>query len=218
MGVPLACSLLAVALPVSAQAAYPSPGQRQVYRISLRLYKATLAISDNAVTANAKTVGNELAACISALQTPSVPHLVVRAIATEMSTQYVTATEHPLVKALVTASQQTAQLLPIRSRVRSELQTMATRTSALFTLDTCRDVGAWQAASFAPGSEPAGTQQASAWLATPTLSVPKVLDSLMTAHQRRAIAPIRSHATGRVRHLGVLTIQLLKAWVAQNGG
>jgi hypothetical protein len=179
---------------------------------------STRAISDKAVIANAHTVGNELAPCISTLQTPSVAQSAKQALGTEMGTQYVMATERPLVKALTTAGQQTANLPPVRSRVKSELRAWATLSTGLLALETCRDAAAWQAASFATGSEPAGTQLASALLTAPTPSGWNVLISVMTARQRRAIAQIHNQSIKHVRHLEELTIKLAHAWVAQNGG
>ena len=217
VGALLVCGLLAVALPVSAQAVSPSSVQRKAYAILLNVSTRVLAVSDKTVSANATAVGNELASCIPTLQTASVPQSATEALGIEMGEQYVGAADRPVFKALITASEQAAKLPPVGPRVKLEFQSFATLATGTLALHTCADAATWQAASFAPGSEPAGTQLASGWLKTPIPNLGDTLSFLLTPGQRQAISPIYNRASKHVKHLLGLAENLGNAWLAQNG-
>jgi hypothetical protein len=87
----------------------------------------------------------------------------------------------------------------------------------VFSLNSCADVDAWQAAGFAPGSEPAGTKLAGMWQNVPAPSPPDVLYYILTIRQRRAIDRLQNKAFHHATDLGRLVQSSFESWISQNG-
>ena len=210
----LVAALLAVSAG-GAQAASPSRVQRKAYSILRRATEAQLAVSRQAVTKNATAVEQRVAPCLRGLQTP-MSSTAELALGKELGVQYTAQALRPLLQTLITTDRQT-ETLPIRQPVRAELATQVTLVTGVLALNICADYAAWNAAGFAPSSEPAGTRLAAAYANAPQASAEDVLYFMLTADQERTIHPVWNKA---IAHgIGLLnTMQAsFRAWVVQTG-
>jgi hypothetical protein len=209
-------ALVFAALPISVQAASPSRVQHRAYSILQHFANGVLGVSDKAVRANASAVEKQLAPCVLTLLMPSITLSAEEALVLEMSSQYAVEADRPVYRALATAAELVAKLPPVSRRVKSKFKNVAELITGTLALNTCADVAAWQAASFAPSSEPAGTRLANDWLNPPTPSLADILSVLLTPSQQQAIAPLDSRASKHFKHLTGLGQNLAGAWLYRN--
>lgn len=155
----IAAILLALAPCAAASAASPSRVQKKAYRIRLMAIKGELAVTNRQVNQGAAAEQHHLAPCLSALKGWSVPQGAAQALQTELAGQYTAIALRPLLEVLIAEDTRTEQL-PIRPRLKAALQVEVTHATAMFQINTCADVAAWQAAGFARSSErPARSSQ-----------------------------------------------------------
>ena len=141
---------------------------------------------------------------------------VVLALGKELGAQYTAQALRPLLQTLITTDKQT-ETLPIRQAVKAELATQVTMATGVLALNICSDYAAWNAAGFAPSSEPAGTRLAAAYSNIPQASAEDVLYFILTADQERSIHPAWSKAIAHGTDLLNTMKSSFAAWIVQTG-
>lgn len=187
--------------------------QKTAYKILLKTFKGTLAVTERQVNQGAAAAQQQLAPCLAALNGYSVPQGAAQALASELGGQYAAIALRPALELAIAEDIGTEQL-PIGPKLKAALQTEVTQGTALFQLNTCADVAAWQAAGFAPSSEPSGTRLATAYGNTPPADAEGALYHMLSAHQRRTINPIRKKADTRTQAVAATVVRDLEAWLA----
>jgi hypothetical protein len=204
--------LLMLAPCATANAASPSRIQKTAYTILQKTFKGVRAVTVRQVNQGAAAAQQQLTPCLAALNGNSVPQGAAQALADELGAQYTAMALGPVLE-LVIAEDIRTERLPVGPKLKAALQTEVTQGTALFQLNTCADVAAWQAAGFAPSSVPSGTRLATAYLSTPPAGAEGTLYHILSARQRRTLNPIRKKADKHAQALAAAVIGDLAGWL-----
>lgn len=157
---------------VCCASAQASPSQR-AYSITMHMYKAELAVTHGQLNTAVSAVQAQLLPCLPTLVADSnitADQPAMKALATELSLQYVAGGGKPVLTPELSAVTALAKLKVPKS-AGTALANIRSLLTTLGSFDTCSDLTAWSAGSFASGSEPAGTTNA---VNLANLSVPPV--------------------------------------------
>jgi hypothetical protein len=203
-----------VGLGPCATARAASSVQTTAYKILVQTFRGELAVTKREMRHGVAAAEHRLAPCLSALQDNSVPQRAAHALKLELDIQAADIALHPFLKLWIAQDRRTERL-PIGPKLREALKTEVSQSTAAFRVSTCADISSWQAADFAPSSEPSGTRLMTAYANTPPANAERALHRMLSARQRRTIKPIKKAADAHSNALGTLVDIDLAAWLPQ---
>lgn len=165
--------LATIAVTLLCCASAQASSSQRAYSISMHMYKAELAVTHAQLNKAISAVQARLLTCLPTLVADSniaSDQSAMQALITELGLQYEGDGGKPVVTPELSAVKALAKLRVPKSAAKALAEIDSVLTT-LGSFDTCSDLAAWSAASFAPGSEPAGTSNA---VNLEKLSVPAV--------------------------------------------